>query len=138
MIRDSLTQAEHSAVNTGGGGSNPPLGANFCRWCGKSFVVRGWKNKIYCSRKCGIVVAVSRRRQRLKTQLVEAHGGCCVRCGYNKYVGALDFHHRDPAEKEFALSQRGLTKSFGRLYKESLKCDLLCANCHREVHSNVE
>lgn len=67
-----------------------------------------------------------------KMSLIEYKGGKCIRCGYNKYSGALEFHHRNPDEKEFNLSQFR-NSALERLIKEVDKCDLLCANCHREV-----
>lgn len=51
---------------------------------------------------------------------------------------ALDFHHRDAAEKDFGISYKGHTKALERLKKEVDKCILLCANCHREEHANIE
>jgi predicted Zn-ribbon and HTH transcriptional regulator len=51
----------------------------------------------------------------------------CSRCGYDKYIGALDFHHRDPKEKSGAVNS----------VEEARKCDLLCANCHREAHRDM-
>jgi hypothetical protein len=37
--------------------------------------------------------AVARVRRKTKQTLVNIFGGKCVICGYNKFVGALDFHH---------------------------------------------
>jgi hypothetical protein len=31
-------------------------------------------------------------------------GGKCQCCGYNKYIGALEFHHVDPEQKDFGVS----------------------------------
>jgi len=57
-------------------------------------------------------------------QLVSAHGGHCVICGYDRNIKALEFHHINPSEKE------GKVKSLA----ESNKCILICSNCHREHH----
>ena len=59
----------------------------------------------------------------------------CVKCGYNKCIEALDFHHINPDEKENTVA-RMLANSYGidRTYKEMSKCVVLCANCHREFH----
>ena len=46
---------------------------------------------------------------------------------------ALAFHHVDPAQKEFALTQKGVTLSLQALRAEARKCVLLCSNCHAEV-----
>ena len=57
-------------------------------------------------------------------------------CGYNKPVpSAYDFHHRDPSQKELSIS--GKTISLEILIKEVDKCDLLCRNCHAELHDSV-
>lgn len=59
----------------------------------------------------------------------------CVDCGGSYPPCCMDFHHRDPSQKKFAIG-RGITQ-VGRkaLEKEIAKCDLLCANCHRIRHS---
>ena len=36
-----------------------------------------------------------------KYEAVLARGGKCEICGYNKNLSALEFHHKDPSEKEF-------------------------------------
>lgn len=79
--------------------------------------------------------AVVEWRRRAKQRLVEMHGGRCTRCGYAKHVAALVFHHRDPSTKSFAISVDGVPRAWRRLVDEAAKCDLLCANCHREVHA---
>jgi hypothetical protein len=86
-------------------------------------------------RKCRSEM-VSRARQRIKVKLVEALGGKCQRCGYNRCIAALEFHHRDPATKSFGLGQ-GCNASLKRCLEEAKKCDLLCANCHREVEEGI-
>jgi len=57
----------------------------------------------------------------------------CQRCGYDKYAGALDFHHRDPLTKKFLVGNRALSSAV----EEARKCDLICANCHREIHGET-
>jgi hypothetical protein len=75
-----------------------------------------------------------------KIELIERKGGCCIKCGYNKNISALEFHHIDPTKKDYQLDVRKLSNSkMEDLVKEVEKCDLLCANCHRETHSpNLE
>lgn len=77
--------------------------------------------------------AVVRRRRRVKEILVEGAGGACQRCGYDRCIAALQFHHRDPAEKAFGLALFGTARSLEKARAEAAKCDLLCANCHAEV-----
>lgn len=76
------------------------------------------------------------RRFERKKKYVLLKGGCCMKCGYDKNLSALTFHHREPEEKNFALSSRELGMfSEARLLNEVNKCDLLCANCHNELHN---
>ena len=76
---------------------------------------------------------VKNRRQRLKEMGVEYLGGKCMKCGYDKCIAALEFHHRNPEEKEFGIS-RYQNFSWSRIIVELDKCDLLCSNCHKELH----
>jgi hypothetical protein len=82
-----------------------------------------------------MVEAVLRRRKKLKILAVEYKGGKCEKCGYNKFIGALEFHHLDPKEKDFSISDSGSTRSWERLKKELDKCIIVCSNCHKEIHS---
>ena len=77
--------------------------------------------------------AVTRNRKVKRATLVAEAGGQCQLCGYDRYIGALEFHHLDPSQKVFAMSQGGQTVSLERLRAEAAKCVLLCANCHAEV-----
>lgn len=55
----------------------------------------------------------------------------CVDCG-NSDLRVLEFDHRDPSQKKFAISRKvsdGV--SIETLVKEVAKCDVRCANCHR-------
>jgi transposase-like protein len=81
--------------------------------------------------------AVTRRRRAVREMIVKEAGGRCLLCGYDEYVGALQFHHLDPAQKKFGLSGRGLTRSLERMRAEAQKCVLLCANCHAAVEAGV-
>lgn len=71
-----------------------------------------------------------------KEEMVIYKGGCCLKCGYNKYLGALHFHHRDPFVKSFAISASS-KKTSQEIVEELDKCDLLCANCHAETHGQL-
>ena len=71
----------------------------------------------------------------IKKRLIEYKGGECQICGYNKCQDALEFHHLDPSKKDYNIS--GGTKSFNTLKSEVDKCILVCANCHREIHSGI-
>jgi transposase len=79
--------------------------------------------------------AVARRRRTIKRKLVAEAGGACALCGYDRWVGALQFHHLEPGKKDFHLAHRGHSRSLARSRAEIRKCVLLCANCHAEVES---
>lgn len=92
------------------------------------------EKRTYIQRKESIKRAVTKRRKRIREMAVEHKGGKCELCGYNKCIGALDFHHIDPRIKEFSISVDGNTRAWTRVKKEIEKCILICANCHREKH----
>lgn len=70
-----------------------------------------------------------------KLELVKMMGGCCSRCGYDKNLSALEFHHVNPEEKTMQLDSRHLANSsMEKIIEESKKCVLLCSNCHKEEH----
>lgn len=63
---------------------------------------------------------------RLKTML-----GCC-QCGYAKCSAALSFHHCRGIKK-FGVTS-GRPHSWLSILGELDKCDVLCSNCHMELH----
>lgn len=81
------------------------------------------------------VDSVTKRRRKLKIMAVDSKGGKCERCQYNKCIGALHFHHKDPAQKDFTLAHGGITRGWAAIQTEIEKCLLLCANCHAEIHA---
>ena len=74
------------------------------------------------------------KKEHLKRALVNHLGGCCLLCGYNRCFRALHFHHLNPHEKEFNISEKS---TWHALHLEIEKCVLLCANCHAEVESGL-
>lgn len=74
------------------------------------------------------------RRRDLKRRLVALFGGKCQVCTYSRSLSALDFHHLDPAKKEFAIARMD---KFSLMVEEAKKCMLLCSNCHHEVHDGI-
>ena len=78
-----------------------PNGASrkYCFDCSPSYPKGGSRSK-----------TISALRRAMKKEAVKRHGGKCERCGYDKYVGALQFHHIDPSSKDFRLGD-GYTHS---------------------------
>ena len=58
----------------------------------------------------------------------------CEKCG-ESHIACLDFHHKDPQEKDIEISHAvGRSWGVGKLKKEIDKCVILCSNCHRKLH----
>ena len=95
------------------------------------------KSKRLKCRKCN-VDAVTKRRRKLKLLAIEYKGGKCERCGYAKSPRSMDFHHRDPTQKDFGIAASGITRSWEKVKIELDKCLLLCKNCHGEVHDELQ
>lgn len=91
----------------------------------------------YKDRSEYLIKAVYARRKKVRAMAVEYKGGKCENCGYNLCVDALEFHHKDPAQKDFSISSKGYTRSWDRVKCELDKCMILCANCHRELHAKL-
>lgn len=120
----------------------------YCICCGKPLEGKQMK---YCSKQCsqifrnkdfgGTRKPVSREYIKSKEaeavlfrlELIEKLGGKCSKCGYDRNVAALHFHHiRD---KEFSIDSSNLQhKNSQKVLEEVDKCILLCANCHTEEH----
>lgn len=56
----------------------------------------------------------------------------CLKCGENRNH-LLDFHHIDPSQKDFQISQ-GERYGWKKIKEEIDKCVPLCSNCHRDFH----
>jgi hypothetical protein len=98
---------------------------------GRGILYSGWTDE----RKRRHRALASLKGKERKKLLVEYKGNCCSVCGYNKSIRALQFHHRNPDEKSFELSSNEIkSKNWELVLKEADKCDLVCANCHCEIH----
>lgn len=86
-------------------------------------------------RKKRISESVVWYRKRLKQKAVEYKGGMCECCGYDRTIEALEFHHRNPKEKDFNPSGKSI--SWEKMKKEIDKCVMVCTNCHREIHCGL-
>jgi len=106
-----------------------------CKYCGKNIGEEPNRSKGHRKTQCGSC-AVSKRRWKVKYDLVTAKGGKCCRCGWDKHPAALQFHHTDPSIKEFNLNANTLLREKGNYEEELSKCILLCANCHAIEHQN--
>lgn len=98
--------------------------------------VQKWKCK-----KCEYLYS-RKYLENLKLKAIKSGGGECQKCGYDKCWKALHFRHLDPSQKEYSIfeSRPGFKKvrEWEKLKLEILKCILVCANCHAELHAKDE
>lgn len=55
----------------------------------------------------------------------------------NLHRAALEFHHKNPEDKDFAIGGN-MNRGWEFVKKELYKCILLCSNCHRIQHNKYE
>jgi hypothetical protein len=117
-----------------------------CVHCGRVFHPKQDSQK-FCTRSCKIRNYSRSPLRRTKQNQRKTEKRCserqyiqdykkqnpCHFCGESE-PACLDFHHRDPKEKKFKLSDGAGRISMNRVKEEIAKCILLCANCHRKVH----
>lgn len=64
----------------------------------------------------------------------------CEKCGYDKHMSCLDFHHVR-GNKKFTIGKvciyRGFTLPLEQVVKEINKCKLICKNCHAKEHADI-
>lgn len=94
--------------------------------------------RTYADRRNYLIDAVRKRRKTIRDKALAYKGGRCQRCSYDRCAEALEFHHLTSAQKDFGISSKGYTRSWEKIRAELDKCVLLCANCHREVHSSLQ
>jgi hypothetical protein len=70
-------------------------------------------------------------RRRLAAKVAELKQQPCTDCGGSFPACVMDFHHRDASTKVAAIARMIFTSSWPKIEAEIVKCDLLCANCHR-------
>lgn len=83
--------------------------------------------------------AQQQRGKERKLKLIKMKGGCCEICGYKKSIAALSFHHLDSSIKKIQLDLRSLSnRKWEHCLLEANNCQLVCANCHMELHHGCE
>lgn len=117
-----------------------------CKICGKEFSTKNYGSaRKYCFEcspyykkgdNVGRATAITTLRRAIKKMLVDRKGGKCEICGYDKCISALQFHHKNPKEKDFNISKFCCSNrlDLDKAIEEVDKCTLLCANCHAEEH----
>lgn len=81
------------------------------------------------------IAFVSRWAKKIKA--INLLGGKCKKCG-EKRIEVLSFHHQNGLEKEYEVSKMFRNYRWSIIEKEITKCELLCENCHKEIHDNFQ
>jgi hypothetical protein len=98
----------------------------------KNEYLREWRDK---NKEKVISHGVRAKQFRVKKYMDFMEGKSCEKCG-EKRTYCLEWHHINPSEKEeyIPVLVRKHEKDHEKIKKELEKCQVLCANCHREVH----
>lgn len=78
---------------------------------------------------------VQDKRLKLKIEAINYKGNKCLDCSQQFIHQVYDFHHLDPAKKDFTVAELLDRLSWDEIKTELDKCVLLCANCHRIRHT---
>nr|DAP37998.1 MAG TPA: INTRON TRANSFERASE [Crassvirales sp.] len=83
-----------------------------------------------------IMLSINRWKERKKKYIKLLGGQCdCCHIKFNDTNYAIfDFHHINPNTKEYTWDKLRLFSDF-KIRAELSKCQLLCVNCHRLIHS---
>jgi hypothetical protein len=101
----------------------------WCRDCFRDY----WKEH-YDNNKPYYFVKAKKGEKRIRAIIRQAKEKPCTDCGVQHPFYVMDFDHRPGETKLFALGSVGarVRVSLQRLLAEIAKCDVVCANCHRE------
>ena len=97
--------------------------------------VSKWAKDYYTANKVAIRERITRSYMTRILPLKIERGGKCEACGFNDNVRILEWHHTDPASKEFVIGGTWYDHSVEEIRMETSKCVLLCPNCHRNIHN---
>lgn len=114
----SICKSEKSIVEFYSQKSHKDGLMSMCKSCFNQLCVDRWKEK--------------------KKHYIKLLGGQCECCHIklnNTNYAIFDFHHVDPNAKNYSWDKLKLF-SDSKIRVELLKCQLLCANCHRLIHSS--
>lgn len=109
--------------------SNKLSRVDICNICNKEKVLHG--RNLSCS-----ACRAKQQRHKKKQKILSSMDIKCKICGYEKSFYAIDFHHLNPEEKEFEISEMWHL-SIEAIKKELSKCIPLCRNCHAELHAGL-
>jgi predicted Zn-ribbon and HTH transcriptional regulator len=99
-----------------------------CRECQRTL-----NQKHYAKNSEAIKEAVNSRKFEAKRLVFNMkHRKQCKDCGGTFNSWQMDFDHRDPSSKVESVSTLVKMGTIETILTEIAKCDLVCANCHRD------
>lgn len=94
-----------------------------------------YRNEMRRRNREGARVAYANRREHFWELVGDV---ACERCGESRRW-RLEFHHRDPREKLYKIGTlRNQSVSDEEILSELAKCIVLCANCHKDIHHEMD
>ena len=118
---------------------NPGWIKTTCQFCEKEFDY--YRESSIIRKSCYDCIPLGREsdasliRRLTKVKAVNYKGNRCYCCNNTYSISVYDFHHLNPTEKDFSLGDKTSTVRWDRVKEEIDKCVLVCANCHRMIHS---
>lgn len=98
-----------------------------CRTCHSK-----WQ-KAHYRKNLGYYKLKAKKNQRLLRDAIrEAQKKPCMDCKKKYPTYVMDFDHRDRDKKKMNLSLMAARSGLRLIQEEIAKCDVVCANCHRE------
>ena len=102
---------------------------SFCRACAKAYF-----HEYYLKNKALYVARAARHSKKMQEVLRVGKDKPCADCGRKYPYYVMDYDHRDGETKLCNVSALHARRrvSMRTLLAEIAKCDVVCANCHRE------
>ena len=108
------------------------VNTKICTECGKEKNIEEFYSRRNVCKECVRKKERDKYSNRMSILNNYKKGLKCAKCGENRYY-LLDFHHNDPNEKDYSISDNPNAK-METILEEIKKCTPLCSNCHRQFH----
>lgn len=98
---------------------------NACKTCQNEYTRNHYQNnkKQYRDRN-------KRRAKEAREYIINVKKNSVCKCGEKRWW-VLDFHHKDEKKEEIT---KLISHGIEIVKKEIKKCEIICANCHRDLH----
>jgi hypothetical protein len=123
--RASCKQCEHKRAKQY---RQTKINSQQCSLC-TNIVTSGKRVCAVCLSRNVLKTKNHRRQQKIKAVLYK--GSCCSICNNIYQPPAFEFHHKQNKNRDIASLLSG---SWDNIEAELQDCDLVCLNCHRELH----